>query len=85
MPQELSVVKRRERFKLLLLSISDHLEDVLNLQLIHGVCGTVCVLDVVGQTLELVTIFRQNLEIRVTEIKLRYKSKSCLTNLRIQV
>ena len=41
--------------------MSGHLEDLHNLQLMHGVCGSVCVLDILHKTLEFLTVLGQHL------------------------
>ena len=51
----------RERLESLFLPMSCHLEDLHDLQLIHGVCGSVCIHDILHQMLELLTVLGQHL------------------------
>ena len=60
MPEELSVVKGGG-LESLLLPVSGHFEDLHDLQLIHGVCSSVCVLDILYQAHELLTVLGQHL------------------------
>ena len=51
----------KEGLESLLLPVSDHLEDLHDFQLIHGVCGSACILDTLHQTLELLAVLGQHL------------------------